>query len=720
MKARTSSRFGLLLSLLTGLFLYSCQTDDLTDTRPIVQSEVAIVSSESIPEIISVLNNALNLSMSNDGSGANLASSDIGVVDLNNIMQVIDTLQSKNYTFLIEDSDNDPFTFSNLIIKKRASGTIDYPYLLEYVVDSARRQQFALAGFAMDQFTGTVKKRYLDSSIGAGNTLSQANLDVRSEMTPGGGECDRDFEYESGSNYPGGSTIDDDPPLNDFGGGGGTLICWDVLEPVGTCKTETSSATGAPVPVDANYEGCKLKYGEDSWVQNGSVYLLRRRCAYITSSAVADDSMCPLNEPEDLGVISNSYEDYLENPPVLSSSAELRNYLIIAAAEFSKYDDTQEASVSLHELSSLPFTRTELMELASRAGNVYQKLKSTGFSVDKLNTFNQKQVATDLIFLDIYPEIRAVISDSNWPLTREEWEALWEIFKPMIAEVLLESVPIGGITIAFRDIIEGSQNNDVIAVSAGLVSLIVEFFPPAKAAKASLRIGKIIRKAFKFVKYGRKYLRSIGKALKAGLTVDLDGALIKISKNGDEIGTIKNGNLVPKKYGSSGSPVGDPDGGYQLYKNGDNYHYKRTPDVSGYSSSDLNKLTSHPDAHTLERHGHDVSDDALIKRANTGIAPDGSPYGVLNPTPPPYSSRFDSPDLLMDAYNSTKPGTSAFNTTTATHGGTRKRVVIPAGSKKYGVGVASGSNVLEDMRGIVANYENIGGEWKLVSMFPNK
>ena len=157
-----------------------------------------------------------------------------------------------------------------------------------------------------------------------------------------------------------------------------------------------------------------------------------------------------------------------------------------------------------------------------------------------------------------------------------------------------------------------------------------------------------------------------------------------------------------------------------MMDDGGSIGFKRTPDVSAYSPSELTKLTEHPRAHTLEKHGHDVSDEALKKRAKTGRAPDGSPFGVQNPTPPPYSSRFDSPELLMDAYNRTKPGTPSFNSTQTTSGGTRKRVMIPSGNVKYGVGVARGSTTIEEMRGIIANYEKVGGKWKLVTMFPNK
>ena len=245
--------------------------------------------------------------------------------------------------------------------------------------------------------------------------------------------------------------------------------------------------------------------------------------------------------------------------------------------------------------------------------------------------------------------------------------------------------------------------------------------PPGKVFKAVWKTGRVVRKGFKFAKYGRKHLHAIANGLEAGLKADLDGAIIKITKNGDEIGSIKNGGLVPNKYGSSGTPMGDPNGGYQLYKNGDNYHYKRTPDVSGYSQSDLTKLTEHPNAHVLERHGHDVSDEALIKRANTGIAPDGSIIGnPANPYIPPLSSKFDSPSKLKQALYNTQPGTPAFANRIPNQypNGYDVFYQLPNGSY-FGKGAIKNTETFQNLSKVLASYEETSpGVFKLVTMYP--
>ena len=197
-------------------------------------------------------------------------------------------------------------------------------------------------------------------------------------------------------------------------------------------------------------------------------------------------------------------------------------------------------------------------------------------------------------------------------------------------------------------------------------------------------------------------------------------------KNGDDVFEIKNEKILPNKksnyhQGADGTPIGDPANGYQVVKVGDDIKVKRVPDEAPYQSGDyLTKLKEHPNAHTLDRHGHDVTDDALLKRANEGIAPDGSTIGNSPPyTLPPYSSKFDSPDALKEAYDNTKPGSTAFNNTAESPVGTKK-VLHTKSSGNYGKGVAAGQSTFQNTNLVRATYvKNANGDWQLITMFPD-
>jgi hypothetical protein len=120
----------------------------------------------------------------------------------------------------------------------------------------------------------------------------------------------------------------------------------------------------------------------------------------------------------------------------------------------------------------------------------------------------------------------------------------------------------------------------------------------------------------------------------------------------------------------------------------------------------------------LERHGHDVTDEALIKRANTGLAPDGSSAGPAgNPTKPPYSSRFDSPEALREALNNTKPGSVAFQQKTCN--GSTCIVTYTSVNGYLGKGVPKDGSTFVSMKKVKAIYQDMGnGNYQLLTMYP--
>jgi|GEM_PF-3473850 len=247
----------------------------------------------------------------------------------------------------------------------------------------------------------------------------------------------------------------------------------------------------------------------------------------------------------------------------------------------------------------------------------------------------------------------------------------------------------------------------------------------------------LMREVAECVRTGKTYVYNAGRlvdnlkgALKStyddivrfgGSAVENNGVIRLLNSSGDEIATIANGKILPTKYynasiHSGATPIGQPANGYQVFKNGDDLIVKRMPDKSAYSQSEINALTEHPNAHVLERHGHDVTDEALIKRANVGIAPDGSTIASGNP--PPYSSKFESSQKVVEAFNNTKPGTIAFNN--GVQQGNRKIVTYTSTSGNFGKGVPSNGNSFQTTNKVLAIYQDIGGgNYKLLTMYPD-
>ena len=145
--------------------------------------------------------------------------------------------------------------------------------------------------------------------------------------------------------------------------------------------------------------------------------------------------------------------------------------------------------------------------------------------------------------------------------------------------------------------------------------------------------------------------RTVRSTEELSVRLSKNGSNLKLSDaSGNTLGEFRNGKLLPEKYDfdtslgkhkPGGIAVGDVQNGYQLFKHGDEFSVRRIADESPYSASELTELTQHPRAHVLERHSYDVTDDALIKRANYGIAPDGSNIRRRgNIVKPPHSSKF--------------------------------------------------------------------------------
>ena len=212
------------------------------------------------------------------------------------------------------------------------------------------------------------------------------------------------------------------------------------------------------------------------------------------------------------------------------------------------------------------------------------------------------------------------------------------------------------------------------------------------------------------------WLTRASKWLDEGAEFAADGSA-KLSKNGQQILEVKNNKILPDKYDypvSGGTPVGEASNGYQVVKNGDDLSVRRVPETSGYSQSEVNFLTELPDGHALHRHGPDVTDDALIKRSTTNIAPDGAdapPAGGL-------STKFSSEQAVKDAIENVKPGTPAFDAKVQKPNGLWE-VEAPG---NYGYGFKpNGTGGPQQMLKVTAVYKEMpDGSFKLFTMYPNK
>lgn len=130
-----------------------------------------------------------------------------------------------------------------------------------------------------------------------------------------------------------------------------------------------------------------------------------------------------------------------------------------------------------------------------------------------------------------------------------------------------------------------------------------------------------------------------------------------------QIGLIFNGKLLSVNYSPSFSGttlVGSVTNACGLFTDGIRYYVKRIPDASSFTSAEMAILKAHPNAHCLEKHNFDVTDEALQWRGITGVAPNGQQGNVV------HAARFNSAADIQLALTELGPGTPRYNAVFAT------------------------------------------------------
>ncbi len=275
----------LFLTLLT-LLVLGCRVDDNLAPEQELKGQNNLLSVSEIPDIMNRLHEKFNFK-AGDQAGANTdVGSAIGTIHLDKVFEIIDTLGNANYTFSVDDEDDSPYNFTNLIIKKRDGGIIDEPYLLEYTPDSAFVEQFVKSGFAMDQFQGEIRKRYLTNF--SANNGNRANLSEGSDPFLDPAICDVTTSFSGGNATGGGGDGSDGVPditegLDTSPGSSGKWTCTRYLEPV-EVRTRWKDGT------------CCDSHTEFKYVTT---------CNYVNSNGANDDDGCPDPESEEIGILTN-------------------------------------------------------------------------------------------------------------------------------------------------------------------------------------------------------------------------------------------------------------------------------------------------------------------------------------------------------------------------------------------------------------------------------
>lgn len=141
------------------------------------QESRRVVSSQDISEITNALmkkiglnNDSQRLAINNDGNTNEFD------IDWDEILQLVDSVGGETYTFNIGDTDNDPYTFYNLVIKFTPNGDPYKPFLMKYELAADFIPDYMATG-SLENFRGKATK--IPVSAGASSSgNAQANLEI--------------------------------------------------------------------------------------------------------------------------------------------------------------------------------------------------------------------------------------------------------------------------------------------------------------------------------------------------------------------------------------------------------------------------------------------------------------------------------------------------------------------------------------------------------------
>ena len=88
------------------------------------------------------------------------------------------------------------------------------------------------------------------------------------------------------------------------------------------------------------------------------------------------------------------------------------------------------------------------------------------------------------------------------------------------------------------------------------------------------------------------------------------------------------------------------------------------------------------------------------------------------PTPPPYSSKFESAEKLKEALNNTKSGSPNFNPPATGNSYPFDYPLTGQASTPFGYGIPAGGGNAVPMYRVKVVYKKEGNVWKLLTMYP--
>lgn len=155
--------------------IWNCEKDDNTISSLELKTpelQIKFLSSKEIgSDIISAIKSKIGYNTSTTSKNGNNQNS----LDLDNIVEVIDSLGNTNYTFRLKVNDDDTATFYNLIVNESITSTEPSIYVHKFVSNDDTLQAFIESGYNLDAFVGKIQKYSLSNFLASNPNYSITN-----------------------------------------------------------------------------------------------------------------------------------------------------------------------------------------------------------------------------------------------------------------------------------------------------------------------------------------------------------------------------------------------------------------------------------------------------------------------------------------------------------------------------------------------------------------
>lgn len=367
----------LLLGVFT--FLWNCQNEEASDIIEPESSETQgngsvakFISKEEAPKIIDYLQHKAGISSKSEtsSSSSKFLETNFGIIQFEDIMQVVDTLGRDNYSFKLWTDDTNPDTFYNLIVGPLGENNERPSFILKYQMDADFSEELNNGLASMRDFRGQIEKYATNTFFSKAQNKSTCNdpcevYDFEDDPEQVGGN--------DGGNSGGGSGGGSSGDGGSSGGGSGSN---------GSSGTSTTGGTGGGGPSVIFIPcGCEPHHdlGEScTCLEQPTIIIALQRVSKSSCNCEEGSGTVGVNLPVHLDNILNlntAQTTFIENNPLIGF--QINGFL--ANNDFSEeaIEFAEEAINALIDGGEVDFDEQIINELDGKALCVYNKLKSS-------------------------------------------------------------------------------------------------------------------------------------------------------------------------------------------------------------------------------------------------------------------------------------------------------------------------------------------------------